>query len=240
MSFAHRLQYNADPCAPEEEREDISPREMEQLRQDETYEHLAEVRWIAEELEDELRTDDRALDSGAYGLLFDALAERDAPLHAMVDQYVDAWLADHRVEDEASDRPEVRTDGGQPAGAIDRDFDAMQRDYEDQVADALADVKTVIDTGDIVIDLVTRQPMYVRRRVANTLGEYYEDEEFDLATYKAHPYLPVRAADAVFECVFLGGIDDLHTSRKTYAYPRGRLARVPVEQAWTDGDVGDL
>lgn len=127
-----------------------------------------------------------------------------------------------------------------PDGAVDHEFDESERSYEEQVAAALEDVQTEPMAGGVAIDLVTRQPLFIRSKKADTLAEYYEAEEFDLATYKQHAFLPVRADDAVFECVFIGDIDGLHGSRKTYDYPRGRLATVPVDMAWRDVEVGSL
>jgi hypothetical protein len=127
-----------------------------------------------------------------------------------------------------------------PEGAVDNDFDDAERPYAERVEAALDGIQTEPYKGGIVIDLVTRQPLFVRRQVADTLAEYYDAEGFDLATYKQHAFLPVRPDDAVFECVFIGGVDDLHGSRKTYDYPRGRLAVVPVDLAWRDAEVGSL
>jgi len=127
-----------------------------------------------------------------------------------------------------------------PEGAVDHGFDENEQSYEARLADALEGIQTEPMAGGIAYDLVTRQPMFVCSKVADSLGEYYAAEGFDLRTYKMHAYLPVRPDDAVYECVFIGDLDSLHTSRKTYDYPRGRLAHVPVEQAWTDAEVGKL
>lgn len=126
------------------------------------------------------------------------------------------------------------------SGAIDNGWDDAEKSYEERVADALDGVQTEPMEGGIAIDLVTRQVLFVRRKVADSLGEYHENTGFDLATYKTHPYLPVRPDDAVYECVFAGDLDGLHTARNTYDYPRGRLAHVPVEQAWSEGEVNPL
>lgn len=129
-------------------------------------------------------------------------------------------------------------------GAVDADFDEVEGSYEAQLADALEEIETEPFPGSIAIDLITRQPLFVRRRVADTLGEYYHEESFDLATYKQHIWLPVRADDAVYECYYLSelSLDSLHEWRdiNDYDFPRGRLARVPVEQAWRDVEVGSL
>jgi len=126
-------------------------------------------------------------------------------------------------------------------GAIDNDFDDGEQPYDQQVADAIGDVHTEPMKGGIVIDLVTRQPMFVSERVADSLEEYYEQEGFDLATYNEHPFLPVQPDDAVYECVFINGDPQgAHKPGKTYDYPRGRLMTVPVDLAWRDAEVGDL
>lgn len=127
-----------------------------------------------------------------------------------------------------------------PEGAVDHDYDDNERPYAERLADALEDIQTEPMAGGVAFDLVTRQPLFVKDRVADSLAEYYDTEGFDLATYKMHTYLPVRADDAVYECVFLSDIESLHSGRKTYDYPRGRLAHIPVEQAWTDAEVGDV
>ncbi|NHN40527.1 hypothetical protein G9C85_02595 [Halorubellus sp. JP-L1] len=103
----------------------------------------------------------------------------------------------------------------------------------------LEGVQTEPMSGGIAFDLVTRQPLFVVREVADGLAEYHDEEDFDLLGYKTHPYLPVRADDTVYECVYLSDItiDGVHTwgDTQTYDFPRGRLAHVPIEQAWSTG-----
>lgn len=122
-----------------------------------------------------------------------------------------------------------------PEGAVDADYDDAELDAEATLADHIADLEGrphgTLSPGDVAIDLVTRQALYVTARVADDLVEYYEAEGFDLLTYKQHAFLPVRQSDPVYECVFVGGVDDLHSFSDTYDYPAGRLARVPVEMA---------
>ena len=126
-------------------------------------------------------------------------------------------------------------------GALDNDFDDAELSYDQQLENALDGIQTEPMEGGIAIDLVTRQPMFVRRKVADSLEQYYHENSFDLATYNEHPYLPVRADDAVFECVFLqGDPNGAQKVGKTYDYPRGRLMTVPVHHAWQDVEVGDL
>jgi hypothetical protein len=133
---------------------------------------------------------------------------------------------------------EVRqvTDGG----AIDNEFEDVERSPETILAEARAEQGSeheLMSGGDLAIDLVTRQPLYIISCAAPNLPAYYEQEEFDLLTYKQHQYLPVRMDDPVFECVFVGDLDDLHHERKTYDYPAGRLARVPLVAQLAEGDA---
>lgn len=117
-------------------------------------------------------------------------------------------------------------------GAVDSDFDDAARDGETVLREALAGYPRTIRPGDIVIDLVQGRPLYIRREVAPTAAEYFDVQDFDLTTYKAHPWLPITPDDTVFECVFIPTKpQDIPGSKgdKSYDYPRGRLARVPVE-----------
>lgn len=125
------------------------------------------------------------------------------------------------------------------------DADDSESDYAARVADALEGVRTEPAPGSLAIDVVTRQLLFVRARVADDLAEYYEQEGFDLATYGPHPYLPgVTIENAVFECYYandlsLDSLDELG-SRRDYDFPSGRLATVPIETAWRDTEVGDV
>jgi Arc/MetJ-type ribon-helix-helix transcriptional regulator len=134
--------------------------------------------------------------------------------------------------------PVACTDGGD--GAIDSDWEDAERSpreiLEANVQEALDGTLESPVAGDVAFDLVTRQPLFVRGVAAEDLVEYYEAEEFDLASYKVHPWLPgVDLDNAVLECSFLGSIDDVHSQGKTYDYPEGRLVRIPVELAGGDG-----
>jgi len=123
-------------------------------------------------------------------------------------------------------------------GAIDHEFDDAERSPEEQLAAAMADLDArphgEWEVRDVAIDLISRQPLVVIDIAAETVVEYYEREEFDLATYNQHAWLPVTPEDTVLECVFVGGLDDLHKFSDTYSYPEGRLARVPIELAGGD------
>ena len=128
-----------------------------------------------------------------------------------------------------------------PDGAVDNEFDENERSYEEQVADALDGIVTEPTKGDVVIDLVTRQPLFVKGAAYETLAEHYAEEGYSLATYKQHAWLPVRPDDTVYECVFIPrSVEKLHKVGKVYSYPRGRLARCPVDMAWRDVEVGSL
>lgn len=126
-------------------------------------------------------------------------------------------------------------------GAIDNSFEDAERDAREQLEDRLADLNAPthaeMGPGDIAFDLVQRQPLLVLDKTADSLVEHFEqsDDGFCLADYKQHAWLPVRPDDPVFECVFIGSIEGLHSFSNTYDYPAGRLARVPVELA--GGDV---
>lgn len=120
----------------------------------------------------------------------------------------------------------------EPTGAVDEPFDAAERDARRILQENIDGFPSDIRGGDVVIDLVKNRPLYVRRKVAGTAVDYFERQDFDLTTYKAHPYLPVSADDAIFECAFLPTtVEDVRSSpgSKSYDYPRGRLIRVPVE-----------
>ena len=130
---------------------------------------------------------------------------------------------------------QVVTDGGEPSGAIDNTFDDAERDAREQLAESAAEHVRDLSAGDIAIDLVTRQPLFVVGVSAETLPAYYDREGFDLLNYKSHPYLPVRMDDRVLECVFVPRkVEGVHNTGKTYDYPAGRLARVPIERAGGD------
>ena len=131
------------------------------------------------------------------------------------------------------------------SGAVDHEFDENTVDYADRVADALDDVRTEPVPGSLAIDIVTRQVLFVRDRVAGDLAEYYHQEGFDLATYGPHPFLPgVTLDNAVYECYYANdlSLEELAEldSRRDYDFPSGRLAVVPIEQAWRDAEVGDV
>ena len=85
---------------------------------------------------------------------------------------------------------------------------------------------------DVAIDLVTRQVVYIDSILADTVVEYYEEKDFDLWSYKSHPYLPVRPDDTVYGVVYVErSVEGIHNAGKIYPTPRGRLAKVPVERA---------
>lgn len=127
-------------------------------------------------------------------------------------------------------------------GAIDNDFDDSEKSYDDRVADALADVRTDPMPGGVAIDLVTRQAVFVRQQVAETCREYEEENNFDLVTYKMHPWLPgISPENAVYECSYIdGNPQNAHKQGKTYDFPSARLMHLPVEMSWNETEVGDV
>lgn len=123
------------------------------------------------------------------------------------------------------------------SGAVDNDYDDALKDAREEVEGALAEIQRDPVQGGLAIDLVTRQPLFIRRQVAETLVEYYEREGFDLSTYNGHPWLPITADDAVYECVFVPrDPGEVHKIKQTYDYPRGRLMTIPVWEAWGDDE----
>lgn len=120
----------------------------------------------------------------------------------------------------------------EPEGAVDKSFDDAERDARSILQENVDAFPSDIRRGDVVIDLVKNRPLYVWRVAAETAVDYFDSNDFDLTTYKAHPFLPVSPDDTIFECAFLPTtVEDIRTSAgaKSYDYPRGRLARVPVE-----------
>lgn len=131
---------------------------------------------------------------------------------------------------------DVTTDrDDEPSGAIDHTFDESALSTMEEMDASVADLDTQLEAGAVALDLVTRQPLFIRRKTADTLVEYYEREDFDLYSYKMHPYLPVRKTDSVFECVFIGhDPQQAHNVNKTYDFPASRLMKVPLAEAWDD------
>ena len=94
MSYAHKLQYaGAEPYEREAERLPYPVFEALTNGADDVglYEQLAEVRWLADELESEVagNTD---VHEEVRAHLFRAVADTNAPLQRMVDYYVGDWL----------------------------------------------------------------------------------------------------------------------------------------------------
>ncbi|MDL0127044.1 hypothetical protein [Halobacterium salinarum] len=93
-----------------------------------------------------------------------------------------------------------------------------------------------IKVGDVVNDLGQNgKLMQVVDKAADSVKEYREREDFDLADYKAHPLLDVSDDDTVWTCVFLTS-EPTASFSGTYDYPESRLARQPVEEANQDLD----
>lgn len=127
-------------------------------------------------------------------------------------------------------------------GTVNRDYDDAMEDYHDRVAGALEGVRQEPMEGAIAIDIVTRQAMFVHRKVAETCAEYYDEEGFDLVTYKMHPWLPgISAENTVYEAVYLdGNPQNAHKTGQCYDFPSARLMHVPVEMAWDAYEVGSV
>lgn len=134
------------------------------------------------------------------------------------------------------------TDTDDAQGAIDHDFEDGEQPYGERVAEALEDIQTTPVKGGVAIDIVTRQAVFVRDRVAPDLETYYEQENFDLATYKMHPWLPgISVENAVYECSYIdGNPQNAHKQGRTYDFPEARLMHLPVELSWSDAEVGDV
>lgn len=123
------------------------------------------------------------------------------------------------------------------AGAIDNEFADAEQSPTEAMDAAVAELDAELTAGSVALDLVTRQPLFVRRQVADDLIEYYQENDFDLFSYKSHPYLPVRPDDRAFECVYIAhDPQQAHNAGKTYDFPEGRLMKVPIAEAWGDDD----
>lgn len=135
----------------------------------------------------------------------------------------------------ANQDPEI-DDTAEEQGAIDNDFDDAEQPPEERLAEsfkeAVGDVPTHrhLSAGDLAFDLVKRQPLLIVDEAAPSIVDYYDAEDFDLASYNQHPWLPVRSTDPVYTCVFLpSSVEGVHKGGREYDYPAGRLARVPTE-----------
>ena len=112
MTFAAKLQYaGGDPYERESERLPYPVFEALTNGADDAdrYEELAEVRWLADELESDV-AGDTTVPEETRTQLFRAVADTQAPLSVAVDHYVAAWLARRReflIEEWGIDRPVV-------------------------------------------------------------------------------------------------------------------------------------
>ena len=87
-----------------------------------------------------------------------------------------------------------------------------------------------IKVGDVCHDLVKGGKVQIVAKVADSVAEHRETENYDIAEYKAHPLLDVSDDEPVFKAVYLP--EEPSTSFSgTYDFPRSRLTRVPVEEA---------
>lgn len=127
-------------------------------------------------------------------------------------------------------------------GAVDNDYDEAEQTYEERIAEALADVPTSPLEGGVAIDLITRQPLFVRQVEYETCRDHYEAEGYDLVTYNQHAFLPgIGPNNTVYECVYLdGNPENAHKQGRTYSFPEARLMALPVAMAWDGYEVGDV
>lgn len=116
MSYANKLKYAGNkPFLHEKERatvtDDMTWHEYENLRDDKTYVRLAQLRWLADELESEgHRYND--MPEETVSALFAAVGDLDSPLHVAVESYVDHWLAEFRGDESEDDDDDDDDDGG--------------------------------------------------------------------------------------------------------------------------------
>jgi|GEM_PF-6558231 len=90
-----------------------------------------------------------------------------------------------------------------------------------------------IKVGDVCIDLVKRGKVQVVGQPAPSVGAHQDQNDYDIAQYKANALLDVSRPEPVFSVVYLP--DEPSTSFSgTYDFPASRLARVPVEEANDD------
>lgn len=101
MSFQHRFQYaGLKPYENERNRADageMTRHEYELLSQNDTYQKLAELRWLIAETKRELG-DDAALPEEARANIFHAIAEAEVRLSDGAERYVEWWLGEHRAK----------------------------------------------------------------------------------------------------------------------------------------------
>lgn len=126
-------------------------------------------------------------------------------------------------------------------GAIDNEFEDAEKSMREQLTDVLESYQMEPVEGGLAFDLVTRQPLFVRQQVAESIVKFHKEaedarvEEFNLASYKGHPWLPVTVDDAVYECAFIPrNVEQVHKISDTYDYPRGRLMTIPIHRAWQE------
>ncbi|WP_042662548.1 hypothetical protein [Haloferax sp. ATB1] len=104
MSFVHKLQYAGSKPYQHERSlvdDELTYHEYEQLIQDETYVRLAQLRWLTYELESSLSRDDD-VPQETKDELFRAVDGSDAHLSTAVDAYVDEFVSNLHVDEEAN------------------------------------------------------------------------------------------------------------------------------------------
>lgn len=92
-----------------------------------------------------------------------------------------------------------------------------------------------IRVGDVCNDLTGGGRVQVVDIAAESVATHREQNDYDVATYKANALLDVADDERVFTCVYLSG-DATTTFSGTYDLPSSRLARQPTENANQDLD----
>jgi hypothetical protein len=139
---------------------------------------------------------------------------------------------DHDDESTPEVDPQIRCDGG----AIDNDFDDAEGPPAAQMADELEEERdgapVTPTAGDVAVDLLTHQPVYIEVDYEQNVVQYYDETGFNLMAHKANAYLQIQPTDLVVGAVYIGSDpQSLHKPGKIYPMPVSRLARIPTENA---------
>jgi hypothetical protein len=119
MSYAHKLKYaGSDPfqyerARVEDDDDPLTHQIQEQLEQDQTYVRLAQVRFLADELENDVsKIITGNVPRETKNAMFDAVANTDAPLATAVDAYVDHFISEWDDQPKRPRRSEPADFGG--------------------------------------------------------------------------------------------------------------------------------
>lgn len=130
MTYSHKLKYaGADPYRPEQDR---LPRQIFEALStgDNKYDELAQVRWLVDELQNELAGIDNVPES-VQTAVFRAADDSEGSLRTAVDDFVAAWLAGHTtwlVEEWGVDEDAVATACEEYDVDVDNDADTIVND----------------------------------------------------------------------------------------------------------------